>query len=256
MDPDAPSISVIVITRDRPELLADALRGVVGQVLAPREVRIGNEGATPVSAAALARAGIATIVIDTRAGQAAAARNRAAHGASGEVLAFLDDDDRWRPAHLEGLAAAFADAATGIAYRDCAVVRERIGPRGERVTLESRTIARDWDAALMRTDDYLPPSAWGVRRSLFERLGGFDTAFRFSEDWDFLLRAARETVPRRVPGTTVEVRLRAAGNASADLGPERLACLERLARRHGLPRLVPKTFWEVAALVAAPRSGP
>ena len=118
----------------------------------------------------------------------------------------------------------------------------------------SLTLARDWDAAMMRDNDYLPPSGWGVRRSLFEELGGFDPAFAFSEDWDFVLRAARVTQPRRVPGVTVEVRMRASGNASADFGERRLACLRQLEVRHGLPALEPRTFWEVAQHVASARA--
>jgi hypothetical protein len=138
------------------------------------------------------------------------------------------------------------------------VVREQVADDGTRVALERRTLARDWDDALMRRDDYLPPSAFAIRRSLFEALGGFDEGFRFSEDWDLLLRAAdaagdrRERALRRVPGVTVEVRLREPGgaaahaNASASFGPERVQCLHRLAARHGLVQPAPKTFWEVA----------
>ena len=51
---------------------------------------------------------------------------------------------------------------------------------------------------------------------------------------------------------TVEVRLRDAGNASADMGVERLECLRRLGERHGFATPEPKTFWEVAEAVGAP----
>jgi hypothetical protein len=137
------------------------------------------------------------------------------------------------------------------AFRDSAVIRERLGPLGEREEIARRPIARDWDDDLMRTDDFIPPSAWAMRRSLLEELGGFDPAFRFSDDWDLLLRVVRLTRPMRVPGATVEIRMREGGNASADFGSERLADLERLQAKHGLPPLVPKTFWQVAEKVAA-----
>ena len=238
----------MIVTCDRPLLLAEAVAGVARQSLAPLELRIGDDGTTATVDASCAPRAIATTVIRTGACGTGAARNRAAGGARGETLAFLDDDDRWRPGHLAGLAAALADPAVGFAYADSVVVREELRPDGTRVELARRVIAHEWDPALMRTDDFIPPSAWLVRRDLFERLGGFDETFRFSEDWDFLMRLAALTTPRRVPGVTVEIRMRAAGNASADFGAERIDCLRRLAARHGLPPIAPKTFWEVAGI--------
>jgi GT2 family glycosyltransferase len=237
-------VSAVIVTRDRPGLLADALRSVELQDLAPRETRIGDDGVPPL-ATLPDFSGLEVTWLHTGGVGAAAARNAAARGARGAVLAFLDDDDRWRPDHLSGLAAAFDDPEVSFAWRDCRVVREEVEgvQRHDRQWIE---IARDWDPAMMRDNDYLPPSSWGIRRELFERLGGFDEAFEFSEDWDLVLRVAALTTPRRVPGVTVEVRLRASGNASADMGAVRLDCLRRLAARHALPELEPRTFWEVA----------
>lgn len=250
-----PTVSVVIVTRDRPALLADALFGIAAQTLPPLEIRIADDGERPVPLEIGGAGGLQTVVIPVGAGRAAAARNRGSAGARGEVIAFHDDDDRWRPDHLAGLAGAFRDPAVDFAWRDSAVIREEIAPDGVRHERDRRVIAHDWDDDLMRHDDFLPPSAWGVRRSLFERLGGFDETFRFSEDWDFVLRAAALTSPRRIPGVTVEVRMRDRGNLSSDWGPERLDCLRRLAARHGLPALEPKTFWEVARVVEAAAGG-
>lgn len=261
---------MVIATRDRPRLLTDALASVARQSAPPLEVRIADDGERPLDPGSLAPAssrvaggdalrwqpgapGAAPLeiaIVRSGARGAAAARNLASRDARGDVLAFLDDDDRWSSDHLAGLAAAFADPGLGVAYRDFAVLRER-EERGERRELERRVIAREWDAALMRTDNFIAPSALAVRRSLFERLGGFDEGFRFSEDWDFLLRAAAQSMPKRVPGVTAEVRLRESGNASTDRGEGRIACLEKLAARHALPALELKTFWEVAEAVAA-----
>jgi len=249
--PGLPTVTAVVVTRDRPRLLADALASVAAQRRPPLELRIGDDGEADLSDALAALGGIEATVVRTGAAGAGTARNRAAAGARGDALAFLDDDDRWLPEHLQGLAAALADPAVALAFGDCAVVREELGPEGARAERARRVIAHDWDAVLMRHDDFIPPSAWLVRRALFERLGGFDESFRYSEDWDFLMRAASLTTPRRVPGVTVEIRMRASGNASADFGVERIECLRRLAARHGLPPIEPKTFWEVAETVAS-----
>ena len=250
--PAVPSVSVIVVTRDRPRFLADALAGVVAQVPPPLEVRVGDDGGGSAADVVESVALLEVTLLPLSLGQAGAARNAAAAGARGDVLAFLDDDDIWRPGHLAGLVGAFADPDVGLAWRDCDVVRERLADDGTRVSLERRTLARDWDDALMRRDDYLPPSAFAMRRSLFASLGGFDETLCYSEDWDLLLRAAAAAPVRRVPGVTVEVRLREPGgaaahaNASASFGPERVECLRRLAVRHGFATPEPKTFWEVA----------
>jgi glycosyltransferase involved in cell wall biosynthesis len=238
-------VTVVVTTRDRPRLLEDALASIESQTVAPLEVRLADAGTVPVALAP--RPGLT--IIDAGGLRASQARNRAAGAAAGDVLAFLDDDDRWLPEHLAGLVAAM-EAGAAFAFRDSVIVRERVGMNGAREDQSRRVIARAWDDALMRTDDFVPPSAWGVRRSLFDELGGFDPSFRFSDDWDFLLRARGLTTPERAPGVTVEIRMREEGNASADFGPERLADLRLLEARHGLPPLVPKTFWEVAETVA------
>ena len=241
-----PTVSVIVATCDRPRLLADALASVAAQSPAPLEVRVGDDGGGSSTAVADRVALLEVTVLPLSFGCPGAARNAAAAGARGDVLTFLDDDDLWRPGHLSGLLTAFADDAVGFAWRDSDVVHETLAADGTRTPGARRTLARDWDDTLMRSDDYLPPSGWGVRRELFERLGGFDTRFRYSEDWDFVLRAAAVTRVRRVPGVTVEVRLREAGNFSAEFTAERLDCLRRLAERHGFATPPPKTFWEVA----------
>jgi len=248
-----PSFAAVIVTADRPLLLADALASVARQSPAPREVRIGDDGASP--ARVPDDLGLLEVtIVPCGARRSAVARNLAVRDSGADVFAFLDDDDLWRPGHLAGFAAAFAIPSVEFAWRDCVVVREEVDADGVRRDLESIEIARDWDWARMRDNDYLPPSGWAVRRSLFEKLGGFDESFAFSEDWDFVLRAAAVTTPRRVPGVTVEVRMRVRGNASADFGPERIACLAKLADRHGLPALEPRTFWEVAQIVGAARA--
>lgn len=247
---NAPSFSVIVTTRDRPVLLHRALASVAAQRLAPREVIVADDGDRPAEPEGLADGLLEVRVLSSSARQAAATRNLAARAARGEVLAFLDDDDRWLPDHLAGLATAFADPAVEIAFRDTAVIREDVAGR----ELERLEIARDWDPAWMSHDDFIAPSALAVRRGRFEQVGGFDETFRFSEDWDFLLRAAALGPPRRVPGVTALISIRESGNASSNRGAERRACLDRLSARHGLRRLEIKTFWQVAGALMAERS--
>jgi glycosyltransferase involved in cell wall biosynthesis len=247
----APAVSAVVTTRDRPALLRRALASVAAQRRPPLEVLVVDDGDAAAHLNDLPDGLLELRVLTCDARRVAVARNQAARVARGEVLAFLDDDDCWESGHLEGLAAAFADPNVQLAYRDAEVVRES----DALVELERRTIARDWDPEWMRHDDFIAPSALAVRRTLFERLGGFDETFAYSEDWDFLLRAAALTRPRRAPGVTARISIRDSGNSSSDRGPARRAALERLSARHGLPPLEIKTFWQVAETLAAERLG-
>jgi len=244
-----PAATVVVTTRDRPALLHRALESVAAQSWAPLEVILADDGEEPVDVHGLGDGLLFFRVLRSHARLTAGARNLAAGEARGNWLAFLDDDDRWESDHLAGLAEAFAEPKVQVAYRDAAVVREDRQLR----ELERRELARDWDPEWMRHDDYIAPSAMAVRRSLFQQLGGFDEGFRYSEDWDFLLRATAHTPARRVPGVTALISIRESGNASSDRGPERRACLDRLSARHGLPPLEIKTFWQVAEALLAER---
>jgi glycosyltransferase involved in cell wall biosynthesis len=249
MPAPAGAVSVVIVTRDRPRLLADAFASVARQTTPPLEICLGDDGAEPLAATPDAGA-IPVRRVRSGAGHAAVTRNLAARAARGRWLAFLDDDDRWTESHLAGFDPAAVAGAT-LVYRDVAVVRERIADDGARIELERRVIAHEWDPARMRSDDFIAPSATLIERELFARLGGFDETMRYSEDWDLLLRAARLTTPRRIPGVTVEVRMRGHDQLSVERGAERRECLDRLAARHGLAPLEIRTFWEVAALVAA-----
>jgi glycosyltransferase involved in cell wall biosynthesis len=249
-----PAFSVVLPTCDRPRLLRDAVASVARQSHAPLELRIVDDGEVPPGDVASTDGLLNLVVLRSGMHRLAAARNIGTRDAAGEVIAYLDDDDRWLPDHLAGFAKAFRDPALMFAYRDVAVVREAVAVDGTRRELERRVIARDWDPEWMRHDDFIAPSAWAIRRELFDRLGGFDETFAFSEDWEFLMRATKVTTPRRVPGVTVEVRMRDSGNLSAERGELRQECLDRIAERFGLEPIVIKTFWDVAGELPAART--
>ncbi len=72
-----------------------------------------------------------------------------------------------------------------------------------------------------------------VRREVLERVGGFDTALRTSEDWDMWLRLASTGAPVCVPRPLVALRTHRAMASRAFT--QVLADLEIIAERHGIP---------------------
>ena len=93
-----PRVSVILPTHNRPRLLAEALESLNKQIYVNWEVVIVDDAsAPPVS---LNNSRLRTIRHDISHG-GAAAKNTGIRHASGEVLAFLDDDDLYAPQYLE-----------------------------------------------------------------------------------------------------------------------------------------------------------
>lgn len=245
----APSVSVIVATRDRPARLLGALASVIAQDTPALEVRIGDDGDVPVVERLPHVPLLELTAVKVRAGHDGAARNAAAAGARGDVLAFLDDRDRWRPDHLAGVVRAFADPALAFAWSDGEIVRGDDG-----VAPHARVaVMRNAEAATLRAIGGPPPSTWAVRRSLFESLGGFDETLRCAEDHDFVLRALVLTPPRRLPGITVELGARDANDGADEAGEGWRDALARLAARHGLPHLDVRTFGHGASWLGAAR---
>lgn len=98
-----PSVSVIVATRDRPELLRKAIESLQQQTLQDYEVVVADDGSwapEDVEAVIPADPRYRLLRLPESAGPGAA-RNRAIEQARGQLVAILDDDDIAVPERLE-----------------------------------------------------------------------------------------------------------------------------------------------------------
>jgi glycosyltransferase involved in cell wall biosynthesis len=172
------------------------VRSVLAQTLPPCELIIVDDGSTDGSLEELARLPPAPFPVrvlrQANAGQSAA-RNAAAREATGEFLAFIDQDDSWHPRHLEELVEPLAaDPDVGWAYCDFdemdlegnLVTRAFIRTLG--VPHPKRTIYECVAGDLM-----VLPSASVMRRAAFEQAGGFDESLCGYEDDDLFVRFFR-----------------------------------------------------------------
>jgi len=95
-------ISVIVPTRDRPDTLRQALASIRALEAddITFEILVGDNGTDPETRKVAGDLGAVHIPVSEKG--AAAARNAGLKAATGELLAFLDDDDVWMPTHVRG----------------------------------------------------------------------------------------------------------------------------------------------------------
>jgi glycosyltransferase involved in cell wall biosynthesis len=115
-----PLVSVIVPTYDDSEFIGDALESIAAQTHPNIElIVVDSSGVAWLRDLAASVEGFEYVFQEPRG--LAAARNRGLGVATGEIIAFLDADDRWLPEKLEKQLAAIADGAD-VVYSDVYLV--------------------------------------------------------------------------------------------------------------------------------------
>jgi LmbE family N-acetylglucosaminyl deacetylase/glycosyltransferase involved in cell wall biosynthesis len=206
-------VSVIIRTKDRPELLREAIASVRATGY-PCELVVVNDGG-----AAIDVEGVTLVQHETSRGRSVAA-NAGVDAAKNAYIAFLDDDDLFYPEHLATLANAVS--STHVAwYSDAVSAFLRPGESGAYDTYSRmRLFAQDYDRELLLVDNYVPLPTLLVARDMFLELGGFDPEFDLFEDWDFLIRLSQRGSFLRVPRVTCEVRHFEGGSSVVLAAPE------------------------------------
>ena len=128
-------VSVVIPTRDRPELLALTLRSVLWQQEVELEVLVVDDGAEPGTQALLERPSGCARSTDAQHGPTgvSGARNSGIAAARGNWIAFLDDDDLWAPDKLSAQLAAANRRARRLGVRRRRH-RRRSAARARRIT--------------------------------------------------------------------------------------------------------------------------
>jgi len=98
-----PTVSVVIPTYNRADVLPRAVDSVLGQTVADLELVVVDDGSTDDTADVLASYDddrLRYVAHETNRG-ANVARNTGIEAAEGEYVAFLDSDDEWKPTKLE-----------------------------------------------------------------------------------------------------------------------------------------------------------
>ncbi|EEW26501.1 glycosyltransferase family 2 protein [Rhodobacter ferrooxidans] len=182
-----PEVSLIIVSRHRPQALLRAIAGV-RQMDHPRFELIVV--ADPEACTQVQAAGVVAKVVAFDEANISAARNIGLAQAAGEVVAYLDDDAVPEPTWLSRLVAPFADdrvvAATGF-------VRGRNGLSFQWRAMEVDACGQDHplsvDPVAVSLHHGAPSRAvktcgtnCAFRAAALRAIGGFDPAFRFYLD--------------------------------------------------------------------------
>lgn len=176
-----------------------ALASIGAQTRRPDEIILIDDGSTDSSADVLAAAvvrgvdGIPIRVITQENAGQSAARNAAVSLATGDLVAFLDQDDRWHPEHLSVLSKGFDEhPSLGWVYSDF-----------DEIDIDSKITTRDYLAtnrvaqpksnvgAYLVGDAMILPTTTVMRVAALDAVGGFDARLSGYEDDDLFFRLFR-----------------------------------------------------------------
>lgn len=180
-----PRFSVIICTRNGVSRLPDCLAACRALDYPDFEIIVVNDGSTDGTAAWLDSQRDLRIFHLPPSGLSAA-RNHGAQVATGEILAFTDDDCRPESQWLIWLADAYSKNP------HAAMGGPNIAPKPDSLNLALTTAAPGAPAHVMLDDlnaEHLPGCHLSVKKSAFEEIGGFDPLFQTAgDDVDFCWR--------------------------------------------------------------------
>lgn len=214
-------ISLIVPLHQGERFIADALSSALRQDEPPSEILVIDDGSTD-GGPAIVRGFPGVRLIGQPNRGPAAARNLGASTATGDLFAFLDQDDLLRPAALR----RHREALTAAPDARASVCRQHIGVMpGEPVP--------SWQRAEQVGTDVLAwtPSCLCVRPDVFRDIGRFDEDLRATSDLEWFRRFRASRLPfAEIHETLVDRRVHArAQSADADTYQREMLALARRA---------------------------
>ena len=208
-------VSVVIPTRNRCHVLELALRSVLRQQDVELEVIVVDEASTDGTSAMLAavRDDRVGVIRHERPLGVATARNRGAAEATGEWLAFLDDDDLWAPDKLPSQLDAARAGARDWVYTGAVNITD-----AGRIVSGRPPLAPDDIVTALPRYNAIPGGGSNVivRRTAWVSAGPFDSRLRNTEDWEMWIRLAKQGSPAWVCRPLVAYRVHQS-NASLDV---------------------------------------
>ncbi|MEU0488082.1 glycosyltransferase [Nocardiopsis sp. NPDC006139] len=247
---DWPEVTVVVPTRDRPELLRRTLRAISEQDYPGTITTIvvyDNDQPDPSLARAEGNRPV-RVVTNTLTPGLAGARNTGVLAAHTDLVAFCDDDDTWLPGKLRAqVRVMLQEPGTDLVCCGITVVYDRV----EAVRTLDRTSVTFGDLLGSRLTELHPSTFLIRRRAMIDGCGTVSEEIpgSYAEDYELLLRLARRGPIRNIPETGVRVLWHRRSHFSGRWQTIATA-LRWLLERYPEFRLVPRGHARVAGQIA------
>ena len=177
----SPLVSCIVPVFNGERFIQEALDSILTQTYERLEVLVIDDGSTDGTAAIVQRYGAQVKYLHQENGGPPVARNTGLCAAQGELIAFLDSDDRWAPTKIARQVDCFQR------YPQLGICLTHI-----QNFWENELAAEQEQLRNHRRSQPLPgyvTAALMARRGVFETVGRFDTGWQHGDDFDWFVRA-------------------------------------------------------------------
>lgn len=242
-----PRVSVIIPTYGHAAYVLHTLESVAAQTFRDYEIIVINDGSPDHTAELLqpwAASGRIRYHEQLNRGQAAA-RNAGLQHATGELLAFLDDDDLWPADSLAWRVEALRDASLGAVAGVAEFIDEKAQTYARGQFVPELTVDR-----LFHGNPLMSPGQVLMRATLVREAGGFHEEVWGADDWHLWFELARRSRFSMQDRVALQYRVHP-GNATAQarrlfLGCHQVAELQlgkekaglRDVRRRGVYRML------------------
>jgi glycosyltransferase involved in cell wall biosynthesis len=209
-----PTVSVVIPTHNRRELLLRTIHSVLAQEAIDFEIVVVDDGSTDGTSHAVRFLNDRRVRLlrNERPVRVAAARNIGAEAATGSWIALLDDDDLWSPQKLRQQVATAEETRRSWVYGGVVEIDGSSLLLGGEPPPSPDVLVRGL------SDRNLMPAGCSnvmIRAELLREVGGFDIGLRHLADWDLWLRLLPSGAPGCVALPLVAYR-RHAGQATLD----------------------------------------
>jgi glycosyltransferase involved in cell wall biosynthesis len=193
-----PLVSVIIPTYNRAEIISQTIDNVFDQTYKNVELILVDDGSTDNTQEVLRAYGSRLRVISQKNAGPAAARNRGVEASRGDIIAFQDSDDLWKPTKLERQVALLDQLDSSVPCCLCNALFRIVNNR-EYTSFDISCISPSQEegvwlnvAEVLATRFVLFNQTVAIRRSALEKVGIFDESLKYLEDYDLPIRLAIE----------------------------------------------------------------
>ncbi len=191
---ELPSISIVTPCLNAVDTIEEAVASVRAQDYPRLEHVVVDGGSSDGTVELLQRLGV-HYVSEPDEGRVDAA-NKGVRLTSGEVIGWLNADDRYEPGALLDVGRALAaqpSAQWATGY--CRIIDGAGREIRQPITAYKNWLLRHWSYALYLTQNFVSDPATFVRRAALEEAGPLDPRYRISHDYDLWLRVGRRHAP-------------------------------------------------------------